>query len=80
MIKSSRAPRAASQVISGSGFAIANRIGRSAIDRTISGETQLATDRPAKTSAPRMASARVRASVSTANASLYLFMCSVRPL
>jgi hypothetical protein len=55
-----------SGVISGSGLAMAKMIGRSAMERTMSGVSAPFTDRPKKTSAPFTASARVRASVSTA--------------
>ena len=52
--------------MSGSGFAIAKIMGFAAIVATISGDRAPFTDRPKKTSAPFMASARVRAFVSTA--------------
>ena len=48
--------------------------------RTISRVTQLATDKPMKTSAPTRASANVRAVVVEAYFSLYSFMPSARPL
>ncbi len=47
---------------------------------TISLVTMPLTDTPVKTSAPTMASVRVRSSVSTAKRSLYSFIPSVRPL
>ena len=47
---------------------------------TISGVTISAIDNPRNTSAPTIASSRVRASVSTANGSLYLFIPASRPL
>ena len=46
---------------------------------TISAVSAPLTDRPKKTSAPFIASARVRASVSTAWADFHWFMPSVRP-
>ena len=61
MITSLRAAIASSYVISGSGFAIANTIGRAAIVRSISGVNAPFTDNPTNTSAPFTASASVRA-------------------
>ena len=66
MKTSLRASMASSQVISGSGFAIAITSGWAFIETTISFETASFTDSPMKTSAPRMASSRVRIEVSRA--------------
>ena len=74
-----RTERASSGVISGSGLAIAKMIGFLAIFLTISGVTAPATDRPKKTSAPFIASSRVRALVSTACADFHWFMPCSRP-
>ena len=79
MIASERTARASSGVISGSGLAIAKMIGRSAIALTIAWVTAPLADRPKNTSAPSIASARVRAEVSTACADFHWFMPSVRP-
>ncbi len=76
---SGRTACTSSGVISGSGLAMAKMIGLGAMDLTMSSVTAPFTDRPKKTSAPFMASARVRASVSTAWADFHWFMDSVRP-
>ena len=55
-------------------------MGSVAIDRTISGVTSPFTEQPRNTSAPFIASARVRALVSRANSAFHSFMPSVRPL
>ncbi len=68
-----------SGVISGSGLAMAKMIGRGAIRSTRPESSAPFTDRPKKASAPFSASARVRASVSTAWADFHWFMDSVRP-
>ena len=59
---------------------MAKMTGLGAMLRTISLVTQFATETPRKTSAPHMASANVRASVSAARASFCGFMPAVRPL
>ena len=69
-----------SGVISGSGLAMAKMIGLGAMVATIAGVTAPLTDRPRKTSAPTMASARVRSGVSMAWALFHWLMPSVRPL
>jgi hypothetical protein len=51
-----------------------------AIERIMSSVSAPLTDSPKTTSAPSMASASVRASVSTAWADFHWFMPSVRPL
>ena len=61
MIASPRTAATSAGVISGSGFAIAKMIGLGAMDATISGVTVPADETPTKQSAPRSASARVRA-------------------
>jgi len=66
-------------VISGSGFAMAKTTGARFIDRTISGVTRFLAETPMKTSAPRIASARVRAFVLAKNGCRYRFTPSVRP-
>ncbi len=53
--------------------------GLAAIDLTMSAVIAPLTDRPTTTSAPTMASARVRSGVSTAWADFHWFMSSVRP-
>ena len=55
-------------------------IGRSAIESTMARLTQPAEESPTKTSAPSIASARVRAGVSEASSSLYGFIPSSRPV
>ena len=79
MITSSRASRASSGVISGSGLAIAKMIGLGAIVLTISAVSAPLADRPKKMSAPTIASASVRSGVSTACADFHWFMPSGRP-
>ena len=79
MIASARTARTSSGVISGSGLAIAKMIGLSAIARTIAWSTAPLTERPRNTSAPSIASASVRAVVSTACPDFHWFMPSVRP-
>jgi hypothetical protein len=79
-IASSRISATSSGVISGSGLAMAKMIGFGAIERIISGVSAPLADSPKKTSAPAIASASVRASVSTAWADFHWFMPSVRPL
>ncbi len=66
-------------MISGSGLAIANTIGCFAMPLAISGLSAPLAERPKKTSAPISASARVRASVSTACADFHWFMPLSRP-
>jgi hypothetical protein len=80
MMTSSRISATSSGVISGSGFAIAKMIGRSAMERIISGVKAPLTERPNTASAPSRASASVRAEVSTAWADFHWFMPSSRPL
>ena len=58
---------------------MAKMIGLSAIDFTMSLLTVPAAERPKKASAPFIASASVRALVSTANADFHWFMPSLRP-
>ena len=79
MIASERAARTSSGVISGSGLAIAKMIGFAAIARTIAWSTAPLAERPKKTSAPSIASERLRVVVSTACADFHWFMPSVRP-
>ncbi len=79
MIASERTARTSSGVISGSGLAMAKMIGLSAIARTIARSTAPLADSPKNTSAPSIASARLRALVSTACADFHWFMPSVRP-
>ena len=64
MIASSRTAATSAGVISGSGFAIAKMIGLGAMAATISPVTVPADDTPTNASAPRSASASVRALVS----------------
>jgi hypothetical protein len=75
---------ATSGTISGVGLAMAMMMGSFAMDFTISGVTQSATETPMKTSAPRRTSASVPASccgfVTVAISSLYGFMPSGRPV
>jgi len=59
-----------SGMISGTGLAMAKTTGRSFMEATISRSTMSPTERPTKTSAPSMASARVLSSVSRANCAL----------
>ena len=66
MMTSLRVATASGYGISGSGFAIANTIGFAAIDFSISGVTRSLAETPTNTSAPFIASARVRSFVSTA--------------
>ncbi len=66
MIASERTSATSSGVISGSGLAMAKMIGLGAMVATISLVSAPFTERPKNTSAPTMASAKVRASVSTA--------------
>ena len=73
------AASATSGKISGTGFAIAKMTGPGAIVFTISAVTQFGAEKPRKISAPLIASASVRASVSTAN-SAFSGVRSVRPL
>ncbi len=80
MMASSRISATSSGVISGSGLAMAKMIGLSAIERTMSAVSAPFTDRPKKTSAPSIASASVRALVSTAWSSFHSFIPSLRPL
>ena len=79
MMASSRTAATSSGVISGSGFAMAKMTGFGAIERTISSVSAPFTETPKKTSAPSIASARVRLSVGTACADFHWFMPSVRP-
>ncbi len=79
MIASERTAATSSGVISGSGLAIAKMIGLAAIDAIISGLTAPFWLRPRNRSAPTIASARVRASVTAAWADFHWFMPSVRP-
>ncbi len=79
MMASSRTAWTSSGRISGSGLASAKMMGSRAMEATMSWLTTPAAERPMKTSAPSMASARVRSSVSTAKGSLNSFMSSVRP-
>ena len=58
---------------------MAKMIGLGAMVATISGVSTPLAERPMNTSAPFMASARVRASVSTAWADFHWFMLSGRP-
>ncbi len=58
---------------------MAKMIGFGAIEWTISAVSAPLADRPKNTSAPSMASASVRALVSTAWADFHWFMPSVRP-
>ena len=74
-----RTDSASSGAISGSGFAMAKTIGSFAISFTIACVSAPFTDTPAKTSAPTIASASVRAFVSRANGCLYGFIPAVRP-
>ncbi len=76
MIASSRTSATSSGVISGSGLAMAKMIGLGAMVATISLVRAPLTDRPRNTSAPTMASARVRRSVSTAWADFHWFRSS----
>ena len=76
---SSRTARTSSGMISGVGLASAKITGRSAMVATISGLSTLPADRPRNTSAPFMASCRLRASVMAAWADFHWFMPSVRP-
>ena len=59
---------------------MAKMIGLSAIDAIISGVNAPLTDKPNAMSAPFIASASVRALVSTACADFHWFIPSVRPL
>ena len=77
---SGRASTASSYLISGSGLESSIRIGSFAITLSISVETLSATETPTKTSALRIASNWLRASVSTAYRSFQRFMPLVRPL
>lgn len=61
-------------------MAIAKINGLSAMVLTMSAVTMPASETPAKTSAPFIASARVRAEVSIANSAFAGFMPSGRPL
>ena len=79
MMQSGRASLASSQVISGSGLAMANIRGLSAIERAMSWVTASFTESPMKTSAPSTASARVRANVLVAWADFHWFMPFSRP-
>ena len=79
MIASERTALTSSGVISGSGLAMANTIGCLAMLRTMSRSTAPFADRPKNTSAPAMASARVRASVATAWPDFHWFMPASRP-
>ncbi len=79
MMASLRTAATSSTVISGSGLAMAKMIGFSAIDFTMSWVIAPFTDSPKNTSAPASASARVRASVSTAKPDFHWFMPSRRP-
>ncbi len=79
MMASGRTALTTSGAISGSGLAMAKMIGFSAIAITMSGVTASFADRPKNTSAPSIASARVRALVSMAWADFHWFMPSVRP-
>ena len=76
---SSRIAATSSGVISGSGLAMAKMIGLAAIEAIISGVKAPLTDSPNSTSAPAIASASVRASVSVACAAFHWFMPSLRP-
>ena len=76
---SARTARTSSGVISGSGLAMAKMIGWGAMERTISAVTAPLAERPRNTSAPTIASARVRWGVSVAWADFHWFMSSVRP-
>ena len=58
---------------------MAKTIGFAAMLRSMSGVSAPLADRPRNTSQPSMASARVRALVSTAWADFHWFMPSVRP-
>lgn len=73
------AASATSGKISGTGFAIAKITAPLFIDLTISAVTQFGAEKPRKISAPFIASASVRASVSAANSCFSGFR-SVRPL
>ena len=55
-------------------------MGSFAIERTMSWSTMPFAEQPRRTSAPFIASASVRAFVSTANSAFHSFMPSVRPL
>ncbi len=76
---SSRTSATSSGVISGSGLAMAKMIGFGAIEATISRVTAPLTERPTKTSAPSIASSRVRRSVRAAWADFHWFIPSSRP-
>ena len=79
MMASGRTSLIASGMISGSGFAMAKMIGFSAIEATIFLSTASFTDRPKKTSAPFIASARLRCLVATAWPDFHWFMPASRP-
>ena len=79
MIASSRIPATSSGAISGSGFASAKMMGRGAMDATIAGVTTPLAERPTTTSAPAIASSRVRTGRSVANGALYSFIPFSRP-
>ncbi len=76
---SERTDLTSSGVISGSGLAMAKMIGLGAMEATISLEIAPLADRPSTTSAPTMASARVRSGVSVACAACHCETLS-RPL
>src|SRR5680860_612041 len=76
MIRSSRTALAIAGSISGSGFEQANTTGLGAIFLSCSPLSKSGPDKPTNTSAPSMASSRVRLSVSLANIALYWFKSS----
>ncbi|MNJ32891.1 hypothetical protein D3C77_275680 [compost metagenome] len=71
MMASERTDITSSGVISGSGLAMAKMIGLGAMEATISLVIAPVADRPSTTSAPTMASARVRSEVSVACAACH---------
>ena len=77
---SERTDLTSSGVISGSGLAMAKMIGLGAMEATISLVIAPLADRPSTTSAPTMASARVRSGVSVAWAAFHWSMPWSRPL
>ena len=80
MMASDRTEATSSGVISGSGLAMAKMIGLGAMEATISLVIAPLADRPRTTSAPTMASARVRCGVSVAWAAFHWSIPVGRPL
>ena len=80
MMASERTLITSSGVISGSGLAMAKMMGRGPMEATISLVRAPLADSPSTTSAPTMASARVRCGVSVAWAAFHWSMPWSRPL